>query len=188
MKKQVPFNNTNLNITSKGHDKNGNYCIGLRFNNNALSFSIQTNGNLRNTENLIKGKDLSKLTEQDLLIIENEVVNYIKKHGSPKQKKSLKTYFNEMNSGDINVYDAPGGGIDWSEDLNKNYEEKMIKEQKEITLKLSDIEHTRVIKWMNNNFDKNQYDIKKDNLFYKIKLNNISDEEIKSMKEYLKKK
>ena len=131
MKQQIPLNNTNLNITSKGNDKNGNYCIGLKFNNDALSFSIQTGGNLKNTGNLIKGKDLSKLTEQDLLIIENEVVNYIKKYGSPKQKKSLKTYFNEMNSGDINVYDAPGGGINWNKDLNKNYEEQMITENEQ---------------------------------------------------------
>ncbi|GEM_PF-3393129 len=123
MKTQIPLNNTNLNIVSKGNDKSGNFCIGLRFNNSAMPFAIQTNNNLKNTGNIIKGKDLSKLTEQDLLIIENEVVNYIKKYGSSKQKSSLKTYFNEMNSGDINVYDAPGGGIDWSEDLN---DKKMI--------------------------------------------------------------
>ena len=55
MKQQIPLNNTNLNITSKGNDKNGNYCIGLKFNNDALSFSIQTGGNLKNTGNLIKG-------------------------------------------------------------------------------------------------------------------------------------
>ena len=128
MKKQIPLNNTNLNITSKGHNKNGNYCIGLKYNNDVLSFNIQTAGNLKNTERIIKSKDLSKLTETDLLIIENEVVNYIKKYGSSKQKSKLKTYFNETTSADINVYDAPGGGIDWNIDLNKNYKNEYITE------------------------------------------------------------
>lgn len=130
MKKQIPLNNTNLNITGKGNDKSGNYCIQLRFNSKPIAFNIQTNGNLRNTERIIKGKDLSNLTEQDLLIIEKEVVDYIKKHGSSQQKNTLKTYFKETNTGDINIFDAPGGGIDWS----KNAVAQMITEQKEIKI------------------------------------------------------
>lgn len=128
--KSISLNNSNLSIEGKGNDKNGNYCIKVKFNSKPQSFNIQTNGNLRNTERIIKGKDLSNLSEQDLLIIEKEVVDYIKKHGSSQQKNTLKTYFKETNTGDINIFDAPGGGIDWS----KNAVAQMITEQKEIKI------------------------------------------------------
>jgi hypothetical protein len=126
--KSISLNNSNLSIEGKGHDPKGNYCIKVKFNSKPKSFNIQTGGNLRNTERIIKGKDLTNLTEQDLLIIEKEVVDYIKKHGSSQQKNTLKTYFKETNTGDVNIFDAPGGGIDWS----KNAVAQMITEGEEI--------------------------------------------------------
>jgi len=95
MAKDISLQNCNLYITGSGLDSNGNKVVKLKFPNGP-AFSIQTNGTLRNTHSLLSGKttikQIESLTIAELLQIEKEVVNYVKAHGSPTQKKKLRVY------------------------------------------------------------------------------------------------
>ena len=52
--------------------------------------------------------------------------------------------------------------------------------------KLSDIDHTRIIKWMNNQFDSNKYDMKKSGSGFEIDANKLSKTEQEDLMYYLK--
>ena len=52
--------------------------------------------------------------------------------------------------------------------------------------KLSDIDHTRIIKWMNNQFDSNKYDMKKSGSGFVIDANKLSKTEQEDLMYYLK--
>lgn len=81
---------SNLFIKGWGLDKNGNMRIIVGFPNDK-GFPIQTNGNLPNTQNIIKsaGKDLS---DEDLIQIGTEVTDYVSKYGPATVKSRLKIY------------------------------------------------------------------------------------------------
>lgn len=86
---------SNLYLVASGLDVNGNKVVKLRFPNER-SFSIQTNSNLPKTHAILRGlkspKDMLQVSESDLAIIDEECSEFIKEHGSPSQKKKLKTY------------------------------------------------------------------------------------------------
>ena len=52
--------------------------------------------------------------------------------------------------------------------------------------KLSDIDHTRIIKWMNNQFDSNKYDMKKSGSGFEIDIHKLSKIEQEDLMYYLK--
>lgn len=93
---EIAIPSTNLHIVGRGRDVNGNYIIKLAFVNQR-AFSIQTGGGtLPSTEKILKSiSRISSIPSEDLLLIENEVVEYITKYGSKKQKKSLKVYLSQ---------------------------------------------------------------------------------------------
>ena len=55
-----------------------------------------------------------------------------------------------------------------------------------IVPKLSDIDHTRIIKWMSNQFDSNTWDIKKSGKGFEITINKLSKAEQEDLMTYLK--
>ena len=92
-KKEIELNGTNLSLVGRGKDANGNQTVKLKFPNKK-AFSIQTNGNLPKTKNIISGTHrISSISQDDLETIKDEVVDYITKHGSMLQKRMLKAYF-----------------------------------------------------------------------------------------------
>jgi len=91
----VALPESNLYLVASGLDVNGNKVVKLRFPNER-AFSIQTNSNLPKTHAILRGlkspKDMLEVSESDLAIIDEECSEFIKEHGSPSQKKKLKTY------------------------------------------------------------------------------------------------
>lgn len=94
-----------INLKSFGRDINGNSIVkftilnkhenslvtlsGKRINTDkpVYSYSLQTNGNLPITHNIkIRGQKIIELSKEDIENIENEVINFLVKHGSNKQK------------------------------------------------------------------------------------------------------
>ncbi len=89
--KELSFDNSNLWLYGFGLDVNGNSVVKIGFPNRR-AFSIQTNGVLNETQSILRSKKLHQLDSKDLEVIEREVVEYIKKHGSKEQKSVLHTY------------------------------------------------------------------------------------------------
>lgn len=87
---------TNLYLEGSGHDTNGNKVVKLGMSSLPRAFSIQTNGNLPKTGNILRGlktkKDMEKVSKSDLAVIAKEVVVYIKEYGSDLQRSKLRTY------------------------------------------------------------------------------------------------
>jgi hypothetical protein len=73
-----------------------------------------------------------------------------------------------------------------------NEEIKKLKEQLSLVQttinlpKLSDIEHTRIIKWMSNQFDSNTWDMKKSGKGFEITIDKLSKAEQEDLMAYLK--
>lgn len=86
---------TNLRIVGLDYDINGNRVIKLS-TPNGNAFSLQVLGNLPNTSNItsrLKFKEFKNVvTDKQLDDIKTEVVDYITKYGSTKQKSSMKVY------------------------------------------------------------------------------------------------
>lgn len=91
----VALPESNLYLVASGLDVNGNKVVKLRFPNER-AFSIQTNSNLPKTHEILRGlktpKDMLEVSKSDLAIIDEECAAFVKEHGSPSQKKKLKTY------------------------------------------------------------------------------------------------
>lgn len=87
---------SNLILEGSGLDKNGNKVVKLGISSLPKNFSIQTNGNLPKTGNILRGlktkKDMESVSKSDLQIISKEVVAYIKEFGSKLQLEKLRTY------------------------------------------------------------------------------------------------
>ncbi len=97
----IEFKTSNLHLVGSDSDANGNKVVKVEFPNQR-AFSIQTNGNLPETKNILKGRDsISELSEEDILLIEKEVNGYVKQFGSTKQKKFLKLYNKMEQGGDV---------------------------------------------------------------------------------------
>lgn len=88
--KSIGFENSNLYLNGFGIDTNGNSVVKISYPN-SRAFSIQTNGVLKETNNLYT-KNINKLSAKELNIIENEVINYISSYGSKEQKTKLRSY------------------------------------------------------------------------------------------------
>ena len=95
MAKSIALPKTNLYLLGSGKDTNGNKIVKLHFPNQR-GFSLQTGDGLPKTGSALRYKktysDMEKLSARDLTTIAKEVSRFLKKHGSPKQKKSLRTY------------------------------------------------------------------------------------------------
>jgi len=87
---EVSFENSNLYLNGFAMDSNGNSVVKVSFPNQR-AFSIQTNGVLKETNNLYT-KNINDLTQDQKKTIEKEVVEYVKEFGSKEQKSKLKTY------------------------------------------------------------------------------------------------
>jgi hypothetical protein len=94
---ELPFDNSNLYLNGFGIDSNGNSVVKVSFPNQR-AFSIQTNGVLKETNNLYT-KNINDLKESEKKTIEKEVVEYVKEFGSKEQKQRLKTYSGYMAKG-----------------------------------------------------------------------------------------
>ena len=94
---ELPFENSNLYLNGFGMDTNGNSVVKVSFPNQR-AFSIQTNGVLKETNNLYT-KNINDLSDAQKHTIEKEVVEYVKEFGSDEQKKRLKTYSGYMANG-----------------------------------------------------------------------------------------
>jgi DNA repair protein RadC len=88
--KSIGFENSNLYLNGFGIDSNGNKVVKISYPN-SRAFSIQTNGVLKETNNLFT-KNINELSQKELNVIENEVINYINSYGSKEQKNKLRTY------------------------------------------------------------------------------------------------
>ena len=88
--KSIGFENSNLYLNSFGIDSNGNRVVKISYPN-SRAFSIQTNGVLKETNNLFT-KNINQLSQKELNLIENEVINYINSYGSKEQKNKLRVY------------------------------------------------------------------------------------------------
>jgi hypothetical protein len=88
----IEMPNSNLLILGFKNDTNGNKVIRVSYPNKT-AFSIQTNGNLPYSHKNFNVKTkVAELTADDLELIEKEVVEYVKLHGSKAQKDALKVY------------------------------------------------------------------------------------------------
>jgi hypothetical protein len=90
--------NSNLFLFGRGRDVNGNTIVKLKFNfPNERGFSIQLGGGaLQNTDYLLRGLNdktlpeyLELMKESDLNTLSKEIISYIEKYGSKKQKSKL---------------------------------------------------------------------------------------------------
>jgi hypothetical protein len=90
-KKMIGLKNSNLFLVGAGHDTNGLQTVKLSFAR-GRGFSIQTNGNLKETHRFIGSTPIGKLSALELATVEKEAVKYIQQFGTPTQKKKLKTY------------------------------------------------------------------------------------------------
>lgn len=82
---------SNLYIKGWGLDTNGNMRIIVGFPNDK-GFSIQTNGKLKRTHNIISGKSDKSFDDAELETIGNEVTEYVSKYGSSNVKSRLRIY------------------------------------------------------------------------------------------------
>lgn len=80
-KEPISFKSSNLYFNGYAMDINGNSVVRVSFPN-SRAFSIQTNGNLPETDNAYGTINFD----------ENEINAYVKAYGSPAQKKKLKIY------------------------------------------------------------------------------------------------
>lgn len=81
---------SNLFIKGWGLDNNGNMCIFVGFPNDK-GFAIQTNGNLEETNYIIR-RAHKELSEDELDVIGEEITDYVQKYGSKNVKSRLKVY------------------------------------------------------------------------------------------------
>jgi hypothetical protein len=96
--KSIQFPNCNLFLVGGGYDINGNSIVKIAFPNDR-SFSIQTNGVLKNTNKLIrKDTKIEELSDNDIAKIGKEVCEYIKEFGTKNQKEKLKIYLSTNES------------------------------------------------------------------------------------------
>ena len=84
-KKFVDMDRGHGQITGIGRDANGNKVVKVK-TNTGHSFSIQTNVNVPTAHKL---SSLSDASADELKKIENEILDYVKKHGTAKQKDIL---------------------------------------------------------------------------------------------------
>jgi hypothetical protein len=127
-------------------DSNGNSVVKVSFPNQR-AFSIQTNGVLKETNNLYT-KNIKELTEAQIKTIEKEVVDYVKQFGSKEQKQRLKTYSGYMaKGGEFKPYGKTKGKykIEYTEDGEKQSEvwesKEMVEDRGKRLLKLG---HTNI--------------------------------------------
>ena len=85
------FKNYNLFLVGFGRDVNGNRTIKLKFKNQR-GFSIQIGGGcLPHTYSCgMYNGDIFDITDNDFMVIENEIVDYIEKYGSQNQRILLR--------------------------------------------------------------------------------------------------
>jgi len=106
--KDISFENSNLYLYGFGRDTNGNSIIKVGFPNDR-AFSIQINSPWFKHSYDKRGYSLSELTPEDVSLIEKEVVDYVREHGSDAQKAKLKIYGERLEKGG-SMY-AGGGSI-----------------------------------------------------------------------------
>jgi hypothetical protein len=143
---EIAFDNSNLYLNGFGMDSNGNSVVKVSFPNQR-AFSIQTNGVLKETNNLYT-KNIKELTEAQIKTIEKEVVDYVKQFGSKEQKQRLKTYSGYMaKGGEFKPYGKTKGKykIEYTEDGEKQSEvwesKEMVEDRGKRLLKLG---HTNI--------------------------------------------
>ena len=94
------FDTANMVFYGFGRDVNGNRIIKVGFLNKR-GFSIQTNnGKMPISNSLSLSSKVNEIDKKELLGIEKEVINYVKKFGSPAQKKALKVYGSTLSGSD----------------------------------------------------------------------------------------
>ena len=143
--KEVDFENSNLILYGGGVDTNGNHIVKIGFPN-SRAFSIKTNGVLKNTNYILKSKDVHQLEKEEIYTIEKEVVEYVKDFGSKEQKAKLKTYSTYSDGGMM----AKGGEVDEESHYFKNIVKRNLLELKE---DIKNSKNTRESEFYKNRFD-----------------------------------
>lgn len=97
--KEIGLPNSNLYLYGFGKDTNGNSVVKLSIGANK-PFSIQINSPefYKHTYDK-RGYSLNELSENDILGIEKEVVDYIQNYGSKERKNMLKVYSDKYEHG-----------------------------------------------------------------------------------------
>lgn len=122
-------------------------------------------------------------TDADL---SSEMTNAVKCDDATKVTEffaSLKNMMKDEEPGKIKEFENQA-----SDFLAKNkIDESKVNEGSTISIpKLSDIDHTRIIKWMSNQFDSKTWDIKKSGLGFEITIDKLSKAEQEDLTNYLK--
>jgi hypothetical protein len=87
---EIEFQHSNIRIIGTDMDSNGNRVVKVSFPNQR-AFSIQTNGDLPKTHNLLQGYDeKTNFSAKEIESMEDEIIDYVKNYGSANQKKSLR--------------------------------------------------------------------------------------------------
>jgi hypothetical protein len=114
---EIEFQHSNIRIIGTDMDSNGNRVVKVSFPNQR-AFSIQTNGDLPKTHNLLQGYDeKTNFSVKEIETMEDEIIDYVKNYGSANQKKSLrlsKDYLPKNNYADGGFMDgvyAKGGKV-----------------------------------------------------------------------------
>lgn len=90
--RDIELPGVNLWLRGFSMDANGNHVVKIGFPNDR-AFSIQTNGNLPETNRIGKRIDkLSELSQDELKAIAHEVYGYVSEYGSVNQKSRVKKY------------------------------------------------------------------------------------------------
>jgi hypothetical protein len=133
---EIQFQHSNIRIVGTGMDTNGNRVVKVSFPNQR-PFSIQTNGNLPKTHNLLKGYDKNtNFSVKEIESMEDEILDYVENYGSANQKKSLKVYGSYLDKNNF----ANGGGVDYGGGLLLIYKESDGKYKWKFTFKNGKIE------------------------------------------------
>ena len=114
---EIEFQHSNIRIVGTDMDSNGNRVVKVSFPNQR-AFSIQTNGDLPKTHNLLEGYNKNtNFSDKEIELMEDEIIDYVKNYGSANQKKSLrlsKSYLEKNNFADggfMNDVYSKGGKV-----------------------------------------------------------------------------
>ena len=119
------------------------------------------------------GSELTKLTDQVIDMLKWDIKDQ-------KWIKGLKAILKDLNKVEDTIakHHHMLGAIELGEWPATHHNESKVNEPTTISVpKLSDIDHTRIIKWMSNQFDSNTWDMKKSGKGFKILLSDLKDKE-----------
>lgn len=123
------------------------------------------------------------IVEPEFNDLKNKIADLNKKTVDPKWRKALDQIQREVEKLEffISKYDRQLGAIETNESVESLTEMNMMLPN------ISDVDHTRIVKWMGNAYDyPKQYDIKRKGKDLEITIKQMNSREIEDLKAYLK--